>query len=84
MEKGFSSATNFLLQYIEKEKEEIDRYVNSSLQNTYYDFQSEEEIKKMLSSSMMEFLDHLSIEEKQDMRDYTGYQFRNINAVFTK
>lgn len=42
----------------------------SSLQNTYYDFQSEEEIKKMLSSSMMEFLDHLSIEEKQDMRDY--------------
>ena len=81
MDKGFSTTTKYLLRYLEDEKEEIDSYVKRNLQHSYYEFQTKEEIDEIFAATIHDFLKSISFEEEQDLKAYTGYQFRNINAI---
>lgn len=81
MEKGFSSTTKYLLKYLEDEKKDVDLYVKRNLQHSYYEFKTKEEIDEIFAYTVHEFLKSISFEEEQDLKAYTGYQFRNINAI---
>ena len=81
MEKGVSRTTEYLLRYIEDEKEAIEQYIKENLDGFYYEFKTKEEIDKIFSSLVDEFLSRLSLEQEQNLKAYTGYQFRNINAL---
>lgn len=82
MEKGTNCDIKYLLNYIGlPKKQEIETYITESLLKDYMKFFNEKEIANTLGSIVLEYLNKLNLEEATDLRSYTGYQFRNINAI---
>ena len=82
MEKGTNYDIKYLLNYIGlPKKQEIETYITESLLKDYMKFFNEKEIANTLGSIVLEYLNKLNLEEATDLRSYTGYQFRNINAI---
>ena len=81
MEKGMSAATEFVMNYIHNERNNIDFYVKKCLEQQYCEFTSEYQVEETLSLMLNNFLEQLNDEEKKQIRTYTGYQFKNINAI---
>ncbi len=82
MEKGVSSKTRFVLNYIGKDTEsEIDDYINKFLEQDYYEFTSREDIQDKLGSFIDKYLSKINYEDTEILRSYTGLLFRRLNQV---
>ncbi len=82
MEKGTNYNVEYLLRYIGKEKQvQLETFVQEMLSKKYQSFNASEDIINTLGSTVDDFISQLSSEEAKNLRSYTGYQFRNINAV---
>lgn len=59
----------------------IDNYVNEVITRDFMVMNSFVQVNNVFSDSIDKFLSSLSMEELMDLRSYTGYNFRNINAL---
>ena len=62
-------------------KEEINRYLIDSYKKDYIELKNEEQVIDMFEEKINIFLDNLTESKVKDLRNYTGYNYRNINAV---
>ena len=81
MEKGISDNTSYVLRYIAERKDEVNSYIDEIVKKSYVSFETEDEIFFLLDHVLNSFLEELNLEEQQDLRRYTGLEFREINAV---
>lgn len=82
MEKGESINTNILFKYLDKNsKDIIEEYVLNSCKERYIEFKTKEDIQKNFCDLVNEFTSKLSNDELLDIRTYTGYNFKKINAI---
>ena len=81
VEKGSNYNVLYALSYIGDKKMEVENYIKECLNDKFVSFQNEEEIRKVFSLGTKEFLEKLSLEERNCLLNYTGLGFRNINAV---
>lgn len=82
MIKSKDFTTNYVLKYIGQEKlESIDTYVEELRLREYLRFNNIAEIDAVLEPSIISFLEKLSFEEEQSIKNYTGLAFKNINAI---
>jgi len=82
MIKSQDFTTNYVLNYIGKDKlENIDTYVDELRLREYIKFNNIAEIDAVLEPSIISFLEKLSFQEEQSIKDYTGLAFKNINAI---
>lgn len=76
---------NFILKYIGKEKlENIEVYVNEIRNREYITFQNKEEISEFFKNTLIDFLNQNTEEENLIVRSYSGYQYKEINAVLRR
>lgn len=80
MEKGTNYNVDYVLRYIGNKKDEVESYIAECLTQEFTD-DSNPELIADLKLAALEFIDNLTSEEQKSLRSYTGYQFRNINAV---
>lgn len=79
---GESRVTNSFLRMLDDEiKNQIDVYVADVCSRNFTVINSTEEINNIFEKSLNIFLDVLTYEELLSLRSYTGYNFKNINAV---
>lgn len=81
MEKGFNRATNLILRYLGDEKLAMESFVCDATTKSYVSFTDEAMIYEAISSLDEEFMSHLSEEELMILRSYTGYHYKEINAL---
>jgi len=62
-------------------KDDVDLYVEEMLKDQYNEFKSKEEVDACLGESVDNFLEKLSYQEMDVIRDYTGNSFRFVNAI---
>ena len=74
MEKGMSDITKYLFRYLEKGKEEeLDIYVNDTLQREYLTLSTDEEVAEVFGEMAAEFTYGLTHQEALNLRSYTGF-----------
>lgn len=79
-EQGTNWFTRYILRCLGEEKRnELNYFINDSLNEEYLEFIDENQIYDLLSEMVINYIDKLSISELADLRFYTGYDFRNIN-----
>lgn len=82
MEKGMSDITKYLFRYLEKGKEEeLDIYVNDTLQREYLTLSTDEEVAEVFGEMAAEFTYGLTHQEALNLRSYTGFSHKEINAI---
>ena len=62
-------------------KEEVNRYLIDSYKKDYIELKNEEHVIGMFGEKINVFLDNLTESKVKELRSYTGYNYRNINAV---
>lgn len=73
---------NILLRLLGEEKlEEINSYVSVVSLNDFYEYQDKEQVLNSFEEKMNAFNHELTDIELMDLRSYTGYNFKNINAI---
>ncbi len=78
MEKGTNYSVECALNYIKATKrQEIEQYIADCLNRDFVVSSSNE----LLEEKAAEFIDKLNPSEQSTIRSYTGFQFRNINAI---
>ena len=83
--QGESGKTNVLLRFIGKEKQqELDTFVLEMSARIFYDLTKANYIKSILEDTTIQFLSSLTPNDVIQVRSYTGYQFKNINAICRK
>lgn len=71
-----------LLRLLGKEKiDEIESYVNDIPLDDFCEFHSREQVLGLFSEKINDFRYQLTDIELMDLRSYTGYNFKNINAI---
>lgn len=79
---GESRTTKILLRLLGDEKiKEIDSFVRETSGRTFYEIKNEGQLMQFFKDSVEKFTTGLSLEDCMAIRSYTGYQFKNINAV---
>lgn len=79
---GESKIANMVLRMIGPEsRNQIDEYINNVSTRDFLIIKSMEQIQNIFKSSLDNFLTSLTEEELLNLRSYTGYNFRNINAI---
>jgi len=82
MKKHESRITNMLLNMLDANvKLEIDDYVKCVGDLNFVSMNSIDDIYNVFGASIVNFISSLSEEEKIVLRSWTGYNFRNINAI---
>ena len=82
MEKGTSELTRFLLRTIGKDKQyEIDIFVSDAINKEYLEFNSEAQVSEIFGELAAEFSYNLTYEEALNLRTYTGFSYKEINAI---
>lgn len=82
MELGESRVTNMILKMLGTDiRNEIDNYVGDVCSRKFMVMNDMKQVNNLFSDSVLEFLGTLTEEELLDLRTYTGYNFKNINAV---
>lgn len=82
MKKYNSRITNMLLNMLDTSvKLEIDGYVKYVCDINFVNINSLDDIYKVFGDSIIDFISNLSDDEKIILRNWTGYNFRNINAI---
>lgn len=82
MEKGKSFWTESVEGYLSNQKKaELEVFVEDVLSREFRQLQSRDEMIEVLGAQLDKFLSSLSYEEMGTLKSYTGYEFRNINAI---
>lgn len=82
MKQGESRVTNMILKLLGDEtKNKIANYVDDVCSRNFSEMESINQVNESFSEALLHFLNSLSEEELLNLRSYTGYNFRNINAV---
>ncbi len=82
MIQGESRITNMVLKILGEEiQNNINDYVYDVCSRDFVVMNSIEQVKEIFGTSTDKFLNNLSEEELLNLRSYTGYNFKNINAV---
>lgn len=82
MEKGYSKITSSLIRYMDKEKmEELDMFVGDALTQEYMTFQSDAEVSEVFGDMSSDFTGALSYNDALNLRTYTGFLHKEINAT---
>ena len=82
MEKGTNFNVAYLLRYIGPEKvQELEIYTADMLTKNYISFASSKHVESFFNDNLENFIKKLSLEEQKTIRSYTGYHFREINAI---
>lgn len=80
--KGTSLLVNNILGYIEKSTlQEIENYCFVQSKEDYVVFQNREEARSAIRPILSEYLKSLDLQEMENLKRYTGYQFRNLNSL---
>lgn len=81
MEKGTNSNTRYVLNYIGTEKiAEINTYIARVLNEDIKAFASSNEIEAIFSEFLNVFYERTSTEERENIKSYTGLNFRKVNS----
>lgn len=73
---------NLLFRFMdESTKDDIKKFISESNINNSIEFNTSSEVDMLFKDRVDEYLTFLSDEEVLDLRNYTGYEYRNINAV---
>ena len=73
---------NILLKLLGEEKlQEINSYVSEVFLNDFCEYQDKEQVLNSFEEKMNAFSHELTDIELMDLRSYTGYNFKNINAI---
>ena len=73
---------NILLNIIRNSKlGNIELYIHDIKKEDFLSFQNEEEIEKFFQENINLFFSLCVFRENSALRSYTGYHFRNINAL---
>ena len=79
--QGDSRTTKILLRLLGDEKiKEIDNFVGES-SRTFYEIKNEVQLTHFFKDSVDKFTKRLTLDDFMTIRIYTGYQFKNINAI---
>ncbi len=82
MEKGMSQLTKYLFQYLEPGKsEEIDIYIGDVLNREYVSLESDEQVREVFGEMASDFTMGLTYKEALNLRSYTGFSHKEINAL---
>jgi len=82
MEKGKHTSVEYILKYMDFDtKEYMESYILEYINKEYYHFSSIEEVYSVFGDFYDKYLEKLSYIEMENIKSYTGYQFRNINAL---
>lgn len=82
MEIGHSKMTDTILRFINDEnKYEMEKFITEVSNQKFLEFKNEENLKNIFHNNISSFLDNINQEELLDLRTYTGYSFKNINAI---
>ena len=82
MIQGESRITNMVLKMLGEETiENIEEYVNEVSSRNFNVLGHIDKVNEYFKDSINEFISSLTEEELLDLRTYTGYQFKNINAI---
>ena len=79
---GESKVTNMFLRMLGNDvKESIEYYLNDVCSRTFLVMNSMKQVNNVFGNSVDSFLNCLNPSEMLDLRSYTGYNFKNINAI---
>lgn len=79
---GESRVTNLLLKMIgEKTLNDIDNYIKEVCSRNFIVISSEEQVRELFDENISNFVSSLSMDELMDLRSYTGYNYKFINAI---
>lgn len=82
MELGESRTTNMLLRFLDQSiKNELELFVQDTRTKKFIEIKTMEDLNVLFSNNISLFLNNLTEEELMNIRSYTGYNFRNINAI---
>ena len=82
MEKGLSNLTKYLFRYLEPGKEEeMDIYISDVLDRDYLTLESDEQVSEIFGEMAAEFTMGLTYKEASNLRYYTGFSYKEINAI---
>ena len=82
---GHTKMVDTILRFMgEDTRYEIENYVKETAKEKYLQIQSEEELKKIFKNNISNFLDNVTQDELLDLRTYTGYNFKFINAILRR
>ncbi|MBE6155052.1 MAG: hypothetical protein E7163_05765 [Firmicutes bacterium] len=82
MEIGYNKNVRYILSFIGIENVElIEAYIENILRQEFVDFSSEEDITKVLEEYANSYTGKLALNEIETIRSYTGFRFRELNAV---
>lgn len=82
MELGESRIVNFIFRYISKEmREELEDYVQNTYLEKFYGIDTLEQIDILFRKQKNDILEQIKESDLLDLRCYTGYHFREINAI---
>lgn len=82
MEVGKSRTSNIVLNLLsENIKDNMEKYITEVLGQNIKGFKNIEEINNSFSDKIEQFLSTLNEDELLDLRNYTGYNFKFINAI---
>lgn len=79
---GESKVTNSFLRMLDEDtKYQIDAYISDVCSRNFTVMTSTEQVNNIFGESLNLFLNSLTYEELLSLRSYTGYNFKNINAI---
>ena len=82
MEIGESRVTNGVLRMLDEDtRNQVDSYINDVCLRDFIIMSSVEQINEVFKESLNTFLESVTYEELMNLRSYTGYNFKNINAI---
>lgn len=82
MEIGHSKMTDTVLKFIGTDtKYEMEQFINEVKNQKFMEIDSQESLQTIFKDSIDEFLNSVTQDELLDLRSYTGYNFKNINAI---
>jgi len=82
MQIGENRITNMVLKFLdEKTKYDVEYFVNNSYTKKMISFKDKEQVEDYFDEYLKEFLTTLSEDDLLDLKSYTGYTFKNINAI---
>ena len=79
---GHSRITDTILKLIGKETLiEVENYIKEICSQKSIEVKNQQELLNLFKISISSFLENVSQEELLELRTYTGYNFKNINAI---
>lgn len=85
MEIGKSRSVNGLLRLLDDNvKNNMDNYVLDVCSSKFNKMESIDDINNFFGHSLNEYVDSLTEDERMILRSWTGYNFRNINAILRR